>query len=160
MRDTHRGLAVLIVLVAFTVVRIQPLAAQRLPPPIEPGARVRVFAPTVFDRPVVGTLGQLTPDTARVMIGDGTSVAIPAAAVQWVDRSAGTRRRGGAIAGGVIGAVIVGAVVMATDDTGGFGLLVAPFAAALGGAPIGALIGALLGSHERWSRFTYTDTPR
>lgn len=160
MRLTHRDLAVLIALVALTVVRVQPLAAQRLPPPIEPGARVRVFAPTIFDRPVVGTLAQLTPDTARVMIGDGTNVAIPAAAVEWVDRSAGTSRRGGAIAGAVIGAVIVGATVIATDDTGGFGLIVAPLAALLGGAPIGTLIGAWLGSRERWTRFTYTNTPR
>jgi hypothetical protein len=150
----------LMALAALVVLGREPLAAQRLPPPIAPGARVRISAPKMFDRPVIGVLGELTPDTARVNVGDGTRVAIPAAAVEWVDRSNGTRRRAGAITGGVIGALLVGAAVIATDDTGGFGILVAPAAALLGGAPIGALVGAMLGSRERWTRFTYTGTPR
>jgi hypothetical protein len=146
--------------VALTVAMAAPLGAQVM---LQPGAKVRITAPTAGIQRFQGTI-ITTGDTIDVARGDAR-VRVPAAAVTRLELSRGKSRLAGAGRGALWGAGIglaIGAISMSQrDEYAGcddLDLFVDcdPYSSgewlainAGGGAIWGALIGAIVGK-ERW----------
>ncbi len=140
------------------ITRVTGLAAQHTL--VTPGARVRVSAPTVAERPLLGTVVALEVDTLIVDArGYAHPLALPLASLAWLEVSRGQKSR--TLKGAGIGFLVGGAAGLATAaiwcaidcDAGDpyTGLVYA----ALGvlGAGVGALTGAIIGSTikvDRW----------
>ena len=141
------------------------LAAQRSPaaPGLEEGARVRVFAPAVTARPLVGRLLRLSPDSLALQSGDGV-VTVAIAEAERIQRSLGRSHSQGLVRGlgygAILGGATVGALVASGADVciyinclrrdfagvaGGF------LAGAVLGAPAGGIVGGVVGV-EQWHR--------
>ena len=117
-----------------------------------PGARLRVTAPPVAARPIVGSLEQITEREVILAVSDSDRRIVPRADIERVECSRG--RHGNALKGLLVGAAI-GAVVLAVavcaGETCGEGEI--PAAVAIG-AGLGALPGAGIGAlvkTERWA---------
>lgn len=144
-------LSVAIVLLAPVLVA-SPCTAQDTVVPL-PGTRLRVTAPTVTPKPIVGTLLETTEREVLLAVSPSDRTPIPRAAITHVERSQG--RHGHAVKGLLIGAV-VGAVVLSainaedpeTGETAEY-VWVALLGAGLGALP-GAGVGALART-ERWA---------
>lgn len=154
MRRTMTGMVLMIATVAV------PLGAQVV---VQPGAKVRVTAPTVGIQRFRGTL-ITTGDTLDVARG-GVRVRVPSAAVTHLELSRGRSRLAGAGRGAIWGAGIglaLGAITTSQREALGPCLEVGPggecesYSAGewlvmntAGGAIWGALIGAIVG-REDW----------
>lgn len=122
---------------------------------LAPNMRVRVGAPTVASKPIVGTITAVEPSVLIIQTTKERTV-ISRAAITTIDLSTqrSTRWRGagrGALAG-VAAAVVLGLTI--NDGHGGFidiptWLFVTVYAAAT--VPAGAGIGAAIADGERWS---------
>lgn len=140
------------------------LPAQGSPParnPLEAGMRLRLLAPTVSPRPLVGRVLHVTSDTLVLQTKAAAPVTIPLALTEEIERSFGRSHGRGAARGAGYGALIggatMGAMVLAGVDfciyisclrrdpmgaTGGF------LIGAVAGVPLGGIIGALMGVEE------------
>ncbi len=150
-------LASLVTLLLIT--RVTGLAAQDTL--VTPGARVRVSAPTVAERPLLGTVVALEVDTLIVDArGYAHPLALPLASLAWLEVSRGQKSR--TLKGAGIGFLVGGAAGLATAaiacaiagdcyDDSLTGLVYAYFGGL--GAVVGALTGAIIGSTidvDRW----------
>jgi surface antigen len=126
------------------------------PPPVDPGARLRVSVAGSGARPISGTLDALR-DGSLVLATDGQTRAFPLATISRVEVSQGRHvsRRAvviGAVAGGVAGA-LVGGCLANKDD---YGVACAGqddtkyVIGGLVGGVAGGALGAWLGKSERW----------
>ena len=134
----------------------QPLSAQQ-PPPLRPGQRVRVTAPSAGLHRTVGVVEAVrgreivlepdSPPPAWSRSGyqaDSLDVAVSLDSVRTLDVSVGTH--GHASAGVLIGAAIVGTGFgFWAGSCQGF-LCISPGAVAAAGALLGGLVGAVVGS--------------
>ena len=124
-----------------------------------PGPRLRVTAPTVAPKAVVGTLLESTEREIVLLESGSGRTPIPRTAITRLERSQG--RHGHAIKGLIIGAV-AGAVVLSainaqdpeTGETQEY-FLVALVGAGLGALP-GAGVGALVKT-ERWAELPFAN---
>ncbi len=142
------------------ITRVTGLAAQHTL--VTPGARVRVSAPTVAERPLLGTVVALEVDTLIVDArGYAHPLALPLASLAWLEVSRGQKSR--TLKGAGIGFLVGGAAGLATAaivcaiagdcaaDDPYTGLVYAVFGVL--GAGVGALTGAIIGSTikvDRW----------
>jgi hypothetical protein len=126
-------------------------------PPVAPGDRVRVTAPTIDRRPLVGTLIALDVDTCALQVeGRADPLALPLASVIMLEVS---DQKSGIIIGAVVGG-LVGGIAGAVATYASCIMKCSPEEArddalrrGAGGAVVGAGIGALLGSAiktDRW----------
>ncbi len=111
------------------------------------GDRVRVTAPTVSGKPIVGIVMERKQDTLVLRPMNDTRMAIAHGWIEKLERSTGIRRCSG-ILPGLLSGIILAAVVIATDDTG-WGLLISPMAGVAGYA-IGSIIARQF-TCERWA---------
>ncbi len=151
-------LAALVTLLLIT--RVTGLVAQHTL--VTPGARVRVSAPTVAERPLLGTVVALEVET---LIVDAQHYAhpltLPLASLAWLEVSRGQKSR--TVRGAGIGFLVGGAAGLATaaivcaiagdcdPDSSYTGLVYASLGVL--GAGVGALTGAIIGSTikvDRW----------
>jgi hypothetical protein len=122
---------------------------------LSPGMRVRIVAPEVAPRKMVGTVSQVTADSVAIDIpGRNEPVSISREKIDRLDVSYGQGLRGvhaaiGAIVGAAIGAVACAALngsgqghIVSTGDIAGICAIIA------GG--LGAGIGAAVPPGERW----------
>ncbi len=121
------------------------------------GARVRISAPVVAARPILGTVVGLDERTVDVaVIGKGDAVVVPRSAISRIDVGCGRRSRGrNALIGAGIGLGMGALLGLAHggDDpemwiaysAGEYALMFAAL-----GAPAGALVGAAVPPRERW----------
>jgi hypothetical protein len=138
-------------------------AAQQTGATLTSSSRVRITAPSLFPRPLIGRVIYLG-DTSLTVLEDGAAAAraIPTDAIRRLDVSTGTRRRPGL--GAAIGAPLGAALAVAAGPivpSGGGGLAgccgrtgEVVMDVAIGGA-IGAFIGGSIGWYthtERWER--------
>jgi hypothetical protein len=136
-----------------------PLVAQQAELPIEPGQRVRVEAPTLFEGWRVGAVTRLGVDTLFLrrgaFTGAGSDDPIPVAALSRIQVSEYRRSHAGkgawigALAGFALGAVVGGVLdaTKAAEWDSPAGAMTAGLAG-IGGAA-GALIGLGVGSAQR-----------
>lgn len=118
-----------------------------------PGTRLRVTAPTVAPKPIVGTLLETTEREVALAVSPSDRTPIPRAAITHVERSQGRHGHAakGLIIGAVVGAVVLSAINAADPETGETReyVWVALLGAGLGALP-GAGVGALVKT-ERWA---------
>ena len=131
---------------------------------IAPGTRLRVFAPTLGRKPLVGVLQSLRDNTLTLAAeGHASAVVVPRQEITRIDRSGGRHSRGRwAIRGAGLGLLAGVAIGLAKGNTcTGFefvdvltlGPCSAGTKAAIGGilgAPAGALMGLAVPPGERW----------
>jgi hypothetical protein len=136
-----------------------PLAAQDAPARdlrglgVSAGSRVRLTAPAVSERPLVGRVAGLTADSLALERGAGARLQIDTRHVESLAVSAGRRRWRWALNGAAVG-LLVGAVVGAQLATGGAAADVAALAGLVAGAVVGTPLGAGIGAAaapERWT---------
>ncbi len=117
------------------------------------GARLRVTAPTLAPRRVVGTVLEITEREVVLAASPTDRTSIPRAAITHVERSQGRHGHAvkGLILGAVVGAVALSALNAADPETGQTAeyVWVAAVGAGLGALP-GAGVGALVKT-ERWA---------
>jgi len=132
-------------------------------PSIKPGSRVRVTAPSVFDKRVAGTVSEVKSDTLAVSVEEGVSVLLVSLKdVTRLEVSHGRRSHAGlgakigAMTGFVTGFVLVVATYeectgfCPAPDPGPVGTAaIAGLAFGIGGAALGAIVGALIKT-DRW----------
>jgi uncharacterized membrane protein YeaQ/YmgE (transglycosylase-associated protein family) len=117
-----------------------------------PGALLRVTAPTLAPKPLVGTLVGITAHEVVLALSESDRRAVPRAAMTRLEWNRG--RQGNAIKGLIIGAVVGAALLSAlnaedpeTGDAQEYALV------ALVGAGLGALPGAGVGALVRTDRW-------
>ena len=138
---------------------LSPAGAQAttLPSGIAVGARVRVGAPSIDPRPIVGRALSISPDSLVLSEADGAArIQFDAGSVASLEVSGGHNRGRWALVGagiGALGGMLLGTSAGASADDGGYGLgAVAGFASGIIiGAPVGAIVGALA-APEHWTR--------
>lgn len=125
--------------------------------PVQPGARVRILAPSTADTLMTGTVAAI--DSAWLLLSprfDAPEVRVPLSAIRQLE--VGTRRRGDGRTLGIVGAVIGAAIVWSAIDSGpceGCGLVPVRPLGALAGAGAGYLAGFVIGgaaAPEEWNR--------
>jgi len=137
-----------------------PLRAQQSAPPIEirAGSRVRLEAPGIVAKHLVGTVISQTRDTLKVANQDVATIAVPVDRITRLEVSRGESRAAGAIHGMKWGVPIglgTGVLLVALSDDcktcsrqpsagEGIGTVTAM------GAIVGAIAGAIA-QHERWA---------
>jgi hypothetical protein len=137
---------------------------------LTPGMRVRVLAPEVSHRKVIGIVEKVSDDSVTLDIpGRGEPLSILRGQIAQLDVSGGPRSRGvDAAIGAGIGAGI-GAAGCALANGSGSGHIVSggvvAGACALFGGGLGALIGAAISPGEHWkqisaSRYRVSFAPR
>ncbi len=144
--------------VAFALAAPVNLFAQQQAP-VAPGDRVRVTAPTLAPKRLVGTVVEMGADTCLLALeGHAAPVALPLASVTIVEVSRGMKSnvvKGALIGGAVSGGIVLGLGLAAQgDDSGWFEVTAGDvaIATAVFGA-VGAVIGGIIGaasSGERW----------
>jgi hypothetical protein len=121
---------------------------------IPPAARVRVSAPALTQRAVIGRYDGLVADSLSLMpAGTGSLVRIPLSVIMRLELSDGFNRRSGAKRGaflGFAGPVVWGFVCAATCKDGGLAAVGGILFGVLYGLPVGAAIGATILAPERW----------
>jgi hypothetical protein len=131
---------------------------------VAPGTRLRVFAPTLGRKPLVGVLQSLRDDALTLAAeGHPSAVVVPRQEVTRIDRSGGRHSRARwAIRGAGLGLLAGVAIGLAKGNTcTGFELIdiftlggcSAKAKAAIGailGIPAGALVGLAVPPGERW----------
>ena len=136
------------------------LADETPGPPLAQGDRVRVRAPSVADRAIVGSLLRADQGALAVTRSDGSVVDVPRSAIQALEifRGRGSHPGKGAAIGAVAGAGVVLEQTLAESgcdpDLGGCPLY---FVVGAVGAAVGALVGAGIGAMvktDRWVRWT------
>ena len=138
---------------------LSPARAQAtvLPSGIATGARVRVGAPGIDPRPIVGRTLSISHDSLVLSRADGAArIHLAAGSVEWLEVSGGRSRGRWALVGagiGALGGMLLGTAAGADADDGGYGLgAVAGFTSGIIiGAPVGAIVGALA-APEHWTR--------
>ena len=130
---------------------------------IAPGTRLRVFAPTLGGKPMVGVLQSLRDNTLTLAAeGHASAVVVPRQEITRIDRSGGRHSRGrwavrgaglGLLAGVAIGLAAGNSCTNELIDVFTLGACSAGPKAAIGailGVPAGALIGLAVPPGERW----------
>jgi len=125
---------------------------------IPAGARLRVFAPALGERSLVGSFGGFAGDSLTLLREPRAAIRIETGLIRGLEVGEGRDRMAGAVAGGLIGlAGSVGlgflCVQLCPTEPGG-GANLAPvgglFLGVLVGLPVGGLIGARVLAPERW----------
>lgn len=125
-----------------------PLQAQ-VPPGIESGDRVRVTAPDLGLREVVGTVREFSGGVLVFLPEEGDGVReIPLASIRRLERSAGSRGR--TLRGGLVGTGVgLGAGILSgAAQGGGESYLWGGFLGGLFGGLAGLVVGALMPAEE------------
>jgi hypothetical protein len=128
---------------------------------LTPGMRVRILAPEVSPRKVIGTLEKVSDDSVTLDVpGRNEPVSILREKIAQLDVSGGPRSRGvDAAIGGILGAGISAAGCALSNGSGRGHIVstgaVAGFCAVLGGG-LGALIGVAVPPGERWKEISTT----
>jgi hypothetical protein len=143
-----------------------------VPPPLSltPGMRVRILAPEVSPRKVIGTVEKVSADSVTLDVpGRSEPVSILREKIERLDVSGGRRSRGvDAAIAGLIGAAISAAGCALSNGSGQGHIVttgeVAAFCAVVGGS-LGALIGVAIPPGERWkegstTRYRFSFAPR
>ncbi|HYW05976.1 MAG TPA: hypothetical protein VE913_03410 [Longimicrobium sp.] len=161
MRALHRSpVLALLALLLFAA----PAVAQRAPLTLSVGDTVRVFAPTVSPRPLVGTLTAYRHNGLAVRDErTGTEQVVAFSALERLARGTGVHRRRAAISGlrrgAFLGAAIgvVSGPLIATGDTrDDWEIANTTVATTVGGALLGSAVGGALGwvlAREEWVEF-------
>ncbi len=130
--------------------------AQETGVPVESGARVRVTAPDVARRPIIGQVLTVFPDTLLIAVSPESAREVPVASIRMLEVSRGRQRgrgfwRGAAIGLGVSLALEAVALVHEERSPGeGVGMsFIIPVLVAPVLTPGGGLIGASRGP-DRW----------
>lgn len=128
---------------------------------LQPGARIRVRAPTVVAGRVDGTVIARSADSVTMTVPGGPSLRLPIAAITAAEVSRGRSRRDGAMKGLAWGTGIGAALGLLSelggeecpDDRCDDGYSTGEYLAAslVSGAALGAGIGAIVGA-EHWQR--------
>lgn len=149
------ALRILSLVVALVLTAPAVLFAQQ-EPPVAPGDRVRVTAPTEFSGRLVGTVMEIGADTCVLEAKRAEPLALPLASVTMLEVS---DQKSWPITGAAVGALL-GGIIWATAEYAGCIYRCSPEKAKedalLGGAKgvaVGAGIGALIGSAiktDRW----------
>lgn len=135
--------------------------AQVQQPEIPPGARVRVSAPALSQRAVIGRYDGLNADTVLLMSARTDSLMrIPSSLITRLELSDGRNRGRGAAAGALVGlgaSVAGGFLCLALCPTRpGSGANLAPvgglFLGIFVGLPVGGVLGGTVFAPERWRR--------
>jgi hypothetical protein len=129
------------------------LTAQGSPPTrsdFEAGMRLRLLAPAISPRPLVGRVLHVTSDTLILQSKTAAPQTIPLALTEGIERSLGRSHGRGAARGAGYGALVggatIGALVLAgTDFCIYISCLRHDLRGAAGGFLIGAISGAILG---------------
>lgn len=131
-------------------------AAQVSIPGLSPGTRIRISAPTMLDRRLIGQVTELNPDSLKVAEEPtGAHIVLSLSAIASVEHSVGRSHGAGARRGAVAGALAgvgLGLVCFAvcTPAPGNEShRILAPVAGLFYGAVGGAALGALM-PPERW----------
>ena len=139
-----------------------PTAAALAQEPSEviPGTRVRITAPTVAEKRLVGTITAWGPENLTVTSEKGP-IVLPRGAVSRLEVSRGRKSRGrGALVGAGIGvgAGVVGGFAHGSDPPGlvSFNASFYAFGYGILGAAAGALIGLAITPGERWEELPST----
>lgn len=157
---------VLSLLAALTILpAATPLRAQQSAPPIEirAGSRVRLDAPGVVGKRLVGTVISQTRDTLKVESDAAATIAVPVDRITRLEVSRGNSRSAGAVHGMKWGVPIglgTGVLLVSFSDEcktcsrqpsagEGIGTVTAM------GAIVGAIAGAIA-QHESWAPLTLT----
>jgi len=132
-------------------------------PQLDAGVRVRISAPEILRRPIIGQVAEVSAHSVTVSEGQSGEIVVPLAAVASVERSRGYRRGAGAGLGALVGAAAgVGlgflCVYVCPDSPGG-GANMAPVGGLFVGPPLGAALGALI-APERWEALPLVDAQR
>ncbi len=122
---------------------------------LQPGTRVRVMAPSIAERPLIGTVALYpAPDTLALTRG----VAIPLVAIEQLEISRGRKSHWimGALMGAGIGAAL--GVSAGAEETGELGAGPAMVIGGVGLGLLGLLVGGLVGNAipaepERWEHY-------
>lgn len=123
--------------------------------PVQPGARVRILAPSTADTLITGTVVAI--DSASLLLSprfDAAEVQVPLSAIRQLE--VGARRRGDGRTLGIVGAILGAAVALSMIESGpceGCGLVPVRTLGALAGAGAGYLAGSVIGgaaSPEEW----------
>jgi hypothetical protein len=146
-------------------IAVQDLSAQERPAhlsPIQPGARVRLRAPSAQQGRIQGEVVRISRDSVELARKGGRTIVLPLRDLSEIEQSTGRSHLEGAgvglVAGALSGGVLVGASVLVGADLCVYvSCLRNDPAGAIGGfligaalsAPVGALIGSILGV-ERW----------
>ncbi|UCC84509.1 MAG: hypothetical protein JSW46_06165 [Gemmatimonadota bacterium] len=148
----------LLLVAAFVLTASVDLFAQQ-EPPVAPGDRVRVTAPTIDPDTFVGTVVAMGADACVLEVeGHAGPLPLPLASVTSLEVSRGQKSRTlwgagiGLVAGGAAGAAI-GSASSRGDEWSGLGTL----AYAAGGAWLGLLFGAAIGAVIRTERWEVVD---
>jgi hypothetical protein len=126
-----------------------PWAAAQEAPALAPGTRVRILAPELGDRAVIGTVHALNDKTILLdASGHSEPLAITRDRITRLDVSAGAGSRWpgaliGAAVGGAAGAALGSRSSQYKEDMEGAG--------AIAGLLVGALVGAVIPPGERWN---------
>jgi hypothetical protein len=118
---------------------------------LEPGSRVRVTAPAVAQKPIVGTLLEASEPEIVLAPPGSDRTPIPRASIARLERSVRpSRRTTGALAGFILG---LGAIGLKTLHDGGCndGCNAGNVAAAVVAALPVAALGAIVSPGERWA---------
>ena len=131
---------------------------------LQPGMRVRIRAPSVFDGRVTGKIASRTAESLVVVAEPGAEFTVPFAALSELTVSRGISHADGAVKGAIwgvgfgLGVGLMLAAVPQSDAQSGSGAGLGPPTAEEGiligtgsGLAIGLLLGGLGGS-ERWER--------
>ena len=124
-------------------------------PPIEPGQRVRVTAPSAGASNLVGSVVALRTDTLVVQDeAQATPLAIPFTSVTRLHLSVNKGRTLEGMAIGLLAGALAGfAVAASVEEPRGFGGPFTGLVAILVGPPVGMLIGGIWGSQIRRNRW-------
>jgi hypothetical protein len=127
-------------------------------PPVAPGDRVRVTAPTIDPDPFVGTFVSMGADTCVLLVeGRAEALALPFASVTSLEVSRG--RKSYALAGAGIGlaaGAVVGVAIASGTEEGEYEGL-ARFVSVAGGTGIGLVIGTVVGASIKTERWEFVD---
>ena len=141
-------------------------SGEQPPSALVPGTRVRVTAPGIAPKPLVGTVRRLADDAIDLTVKGGDDViSVSRANVIKLEVSKGRNRSKGALIGGAAVAA-VGAVVGAVGCRDSSDLNSWICGAVMGGCgfALGGGVGAIVGSGDHWrelpsDRFRVTFTP-
>ena len=130
----------------------QPLKAQE--PSIEPGARVRIKASSLFPQPIVGMLESVHDSTLVFRSGQTAPLEIRFSQIERLEVSQGKKSNAGtgALVGGLIGTVVgavVGLVIRQGADVQADLPVITGAIGAGGGVLLGTIVGATNQS-DRW----------